>query len=118
MGSIARLIFGLPGAALMTALLFLIMSNMIRQDVQLDEVREAMSIDITQQLKDTALNSSKQIQRPTLDTPPRAQQPISGSSARRTAASTGRRRVRSNAGSISRRSSTTKPSGDAACRRP
>ncbi|NWG70893.1 MAG: TonB family protein [Parvularculaceae bacterium] len=70
MGSIARLIFGLPGAALVTAALFLIMSNMIRQDVQLEEEKAAINIDITQQLKDTEINANKQFKRPTLDTPP------------------------------------------------
>jgi len=70
MGAIARLIFGLPGAALVTAALFLIMANMIRQDVQLEEEKAAINIDITQQLKDTDINSNKEFKRPTLDTPP------------------------------------------------
>jgi protein TonB len=70
MGSLARLTFGLPGAALVTAALFLIMSNMVRQDVQLEDEKTALNIDITQQLKDTDLNASKQFKRPTLDTPP------------------------------------------------
>lgn len=70
MGSLARLIFGLPGAAIVTAALFLIMSAMVRQDAQLADERDALSINITQQLKDTDLNSSKQFKRPTLDTPP------------------------------------------------
>jgi protein TonB len=71
MGSLARLIFGLPGAALVTATLFLIMAGMIRQDVKLEEEKDALNINITQQLKDTDLsNSNKQFKRPTLDTPP------------------------------------------------
>jgi protein TonB len=70
MGSLARLIFGLPGAAIVTAALFLIMSAMVRQDAQLAEERDAVSISITQQLKDTDLDANKQFKRPTLDTPP------------------------------------------------
>ena len=70
MGSIVRMILGVPGAALVTAALFLTMSWMIKQDAQLSEERDAISIDITQQLKDTDLNSNKQFKRPVLDTPP------------------------------------------------
>jgi protein TonB len=70
MGSLARLIIGLPGAALVTAILFLAMTAMIRQDAQLDEERNAVKIDITAQLKDTDVNANKQFKRPTLDTPP------------------------------------------------
>ena len=70
MGSIARLILGLPGAAFVTVMLFLAMANMVRQDVRLEEEKDAISIDITQQLKDTNLDANKQFKRPTLDTPP------------------------------------------------
>lgn len=71
MGSLARLLFGLPGAAIVTAALFLIMSAMVKQDAQLADEKDALSINITQQLKDTDLNNAnKQFKRPTLDTPP------------------------------------------------
>jgi len=70
MGSAIRLILGVPGAAIVTALLFLAMAWMIKQDAQLDEEKAALNINITQQLQDTDLSSSKEFKRPTLDTPP------------------------------------------------
>ena len=71
MGSAVRLFIGIPGAFLVTALLFLFMSAMIRQPVQLNEAQDAVSINITAQIEDTQLNNaSKDFQRPTLDAPP------------------------------------------------
>jgi protein TonB len=70
MGSLIRLIFGIPGAAIVTMLLFLAMAYMIKQDAQLAEEREALKINITQQLKDSDLNANQEFKRPTLDTPP------------------------------------------------
>jgi protein TonB len=70
MGSLIRLIFGIPGAAIVTTLLFLAMAYMIKQDAQLAEEREALNINITQQLKDSDLNANQEFKRPTLDTPP------------------------------------------------
>lgn len=70
MGSLFRLIFGVPGAAIVTTLLFLAMAYMIKQDAQLAEEREALNINITQQLKDSDLNANQEFKRPTLDTPP------------------------------------------------
>ncbi|MCB2096730.1 MAG: energy transducer TonB [Parvularculaceae bacterium] len=70
MGSAIRLIFGIPGAAVVTALLFLAMAYMIKQDAKLDEEKAALNINITQQLQDTDLSSTKDFKRPTLDTPP------------------------------------------------
>jgi len=71
MGSAIRLILGVPGAAIITALLFLAMAWMIKQDAQLEEERDALNINITQQLQDTDLSSAnKEFKRPTLDTPP------------------------------------------------
>jgi protein TonB len=69
-GSLFRLIFGVPGAAIVTTLLFLAMAYMIKQDAQLAEEREALNINITQQLKDSDLNANQEFKRPTLDTPP------------------------------------------------
>lgn len=70
MGSLTRLIFGIPGAALITAALFLSMAYMIRQTAKLDEEKEAVSIEITAQMQDTEISANKQFKRPTLDTPP------------------------------------------------
>lgn len=70
MGSAIRLILGVPGAAIVTGLLFLAMAWMIKQDADLGEEREALNISITQQLQDTNLTSNKEFKRPTLDTPP------------------------------------------------
>jgi len=71
MGSFLRLILGLPGAALVTSMLFLFMYAMIQGPVRLDEEKSAIKIDITAQLQDTDLsNANKEFKRPTLDTPP------------------------------------------------
>jgi protein TonB len=71
MGSAIRFVLGVPGAAIITALLFLAMAYMIKQNAQLDEERDALNINITQQLQDTDLsNANKDFKRPTLDTPP------------------------------------------------
>jgi protein TonB len=70
MGSLGRLIFGIPGAAIVTAALFLAMAYLIRQQAQLDEERDAISIEITAQLQDSDINANKEFKRPTLDTPP------------------------------------------------
>ncbi len=71
MGSAIRLILGIPGAAIVTGLLFLAMAWMIKQDAKLDEERDALNINITQQLQDTDLSrANKDFKRPTLDTPP------------------------------------------------
>ena len=71
MGPLIRFIFGLPFAAIVTTALFLIMSAMIRQDIELEEERDALNINITAQLQDTDLsNANKDFKRPTLDTPP------------------------------------------------
>ncbi len=71
MGSILRLIIGLPIAAVVTAGLFLIMGALISGQVRLEEEKEAIKIDITAQLQDSTLNNNAtQAKRPTLDTPP------------------------------------------------
>ena len=71
MGSLGRLIFGIPGAAIVTAALFLAMAYMIKQQAKLDDERDAVSIDITAKLQDTDIgNANKEFKRPTLDTPP------------------------------------------------
>lgn len=71
MGSTIRLAVGFPVAAIVTIILFLIMSAMIRQNIKLEEEKAAVKIDITAQLQDTDLsNAAKDFKRPTLDTPP------------------------------------------------
>ncbi len=71
MGSAVRLFVGVPAAALVTGLLFLFMSAMIRQQVRLDEEQNAVNISITAQIQDTDLTSiNKEFKRPTLDAPP------------------------------------------------
>lgn len=71
MGSAARLIIGIPAAGLVTGLLFLFMSAMIRQPLNLQEDAEAVNINITAQIEDSDLsNANKEFKRPTLDAPP------------------------------------------------
>ncbi len=70
MGSSIRLAVGFPIAAIVTVVLFLIMSAMIRQNIQLEEEKAAVKIDITAQLQDTDLTKAADFKRPTLDTPP------------------------------------------------
>lgn len=71
MGSAVRLFIGIPVAAIVTGLLFLFMSAMIRQQVRLDEEQQAVNINITAQLQDSDLTSiNKEFKRPTLDAPP------------------------------------------------
>lgn len=71
MGSLIRLILGVPGAALVTALLFLFMAAMIRSELRLEEAEDPANINITAQLEDTDVNqANKEFKRPTLDAPP------------------------------------------------
>lgn len=70
MGSLARLVFGLPGAVVVTVGLFLLMGALIRGDLRLNEERQAPNIRITEQIQDTDLRARQDFQRPTLDTPP------------------------------------------------
>ncbi|MEQ8178754.1 MAG: energy transducer TonB [Amphiplicatus sp.] len=71
MGSFARLIIGVPVAIIVTAILFLIMSGLIRQDVKLEEEKDSLKLNITAQIQDTDIsNINKEFKRPTLDTPP------------------------------------------------
>lgn len=71
MGSLIRLILGVPGAIVVTGLLFLFMSAMIRQEAKLDEEKDAVSINITAKMQDTdPTRASQEIKRPTLDAPP------------------------------------------------
>ncbi|WDI32245.1 energy transducer TonB [Hyphococcus flavus] len=71
MGSFFRLFVGVPGAVVVTVGLFLLMAELIRNDLKLDEERDALNLSITSQIDDTDLNSANQeFKRPTLDAPP------------------------------------------------
>lgn len=71
MGSLFRLLIGVPGAAFVTGFLFLFMAAMIRQDVRLNEETDAIDINITAQIQDSDTSqANKEFKRPTLDTPP------------------------------------------------
>ena len=71
MGSLIRLVIGIPGAFFVTGVLFLLMAALIKQDAVLDEEKAALNINITAKLEDSQLNNSRQdIKRPTLDAPP------------------------------------------------
>lgn len=71
MKSFGRLFTGLPGAVIVTAILFLILAALIRQDqsVQLTE-DQSVEINVTRQLEDTSLQQQAEFQRPVLDEPP------------------------------------------------
>jgi len=71
MGSLIRLIIGVPGAVIVTGGLFLFMAAMIRQDPRLNEEEDAININITAQIDDTDINNAnREFKRPTLDAPP------------------------------------------------
>ncbi|WP_375203582.1 energy transducer TonB [Hyphococcus sp.] len=71
MGSLIRLIIGVPGAVIVTGGLFLFMAAMIRQETRLNEEEDAININITAQIDDTDINNAnRDIKRPTLDAPP------------------------------------------------
>lgn len=71
MNNLIRLVTGLPGAVIVTALIFLILGTVIaaRQDVQLSDDR-SIQINVTRQLQDTADQRAEDFQRPVLDQPP------------------------------------------------
>ena len=70
MGSMVRLIVGIPLSVLVTGALFLLMASLIKQELRLEDAQDAISIKITQQIDDTELNANQEIKRPTLDAPP------------------------------------------------
>ena len=71
MGSMVRLIVGVPLSLLVTGALFLLMASLIKQELRLDEEKDAINIKITQQIDDTDLNSAnREIKRPQIDAPP------------------------------------------------
>ncbi len=71
MGSLFRLLIGIPGAVIVTGGLFLFMAAMIRSDLRLEDEQDAVNIRITQQIEDSDLNNAnREFKRPTLDAPP------------------------------------------------
>lgn len=71
MGSFVRLIVGVPGAVVVTGLLFLFMAAMIKSDLRLEEEKDAINLNITAQIDDTDINNAnREFKRPTLDAPP------------------------------------------------
>lgn len=71
MGSLIRLIVGVPGAVVVTVGLFLLMGALIKGPTRLEDEKQAINIDVTAQMDDTDLNSAnKEFKRPTLDAPP------------------------------------------------
>ncbi|MEX2499723.1 MAG: energy transducer TonB [Wenzhouxiangellaceae bacterium] len=71
MNNLIRLITGLPGAVVVTALIFLVLAAVIsnRENVELSEDR-SVQINVTRQLQDTADRRTEDFQRPVLDQPP------------------------------------------------
>lgn len=71
MSNLLRLLFGLPGAIIVTVGLFLLLATVItqRQDVQLDD-DVSMEITVTRQIEDRADQRMEEFQRPVLDQPP------------------------------------------------
>lgn len=67
----ARIVTGLPGAFVVTLLIFLLLATVIsqQQDVVLDEDR-SVQINVTRQLDDTADQSAQDLERPVMDQPP------------------------------------------------
>ena len=71
MVALLRTLLGLPAAIVITGGLFLFMAAMIRQDVRLEQEKDAVNINITAQRSDTDLSDfSNQIKPPKIDTPP------------------------------------------------
>lgn len=67
----SRLSTGLPGAVIVTAILFLILAALIsqNQEVRLTE-DNSVDINVTRQLEDTTLQQQAEFKRPVLDQPP------------------------------------------------
>ena len=71
MGSLFRMLVGIPGAVIVTGGLFLFMAAMIQGPTRLDEEKDSININITAQIDDSDVNNAnREFKRPTLDTPP------------------------------------------------
>jgi periplasmic protein TonB len=71
MNTLIRLATGIPGAVIVTTLIFLLLASVIarHQDVQLDEDR-SVQINVTRQIEDRSMQRPEDFQRPVLDQPP------------------------------------------------
>ncbi|MFU8830630.1 MAG: energy transducer TonB [Wenzhouxiangella sp.] len=71
MNTLLRLGTGLPGAVIVTTLIFLLLASVIarHQDVQLDDDR-SVQINVTRQIEDRSMQRQEDFQRPVLDQPP------------------------------------------------
>lgn len=71
MSHVTRFLLGIPGAALVTLVLFAILAAFIRQDqdIELGEAR-AVQIDLGRQIQDTVVDRLEDLRRPVLDQPP------------------------------------------------
>ena len=70
MGSIIRLVIGIPVAGIVVGALFLLMAGLIKSELKIDEKKEPPNIQIGQQIDDTELTDTRKFDRPTLDNPP------------------------------------------------
>lgn len=71
MGGIIRAIVGLPVAGVVVGFLFLVMWLQIRPgEIELEEGREPVNINITRQIEDSAVRNERRFERPKLDAPP------------------------------------------------
>lgn len=71
MGSLIRVIMGVPGAMLVTVALFLTMYSLINKSVELEEQRDIVKIDINAKVPDVdVIENLSDLERPELDTPP------------------------------------------------
>lgn len=78
MGSLIRAIVGIPGAAIVTAVIFLFMWGLVKPEYkELPPEREPVSIELGAQLKDSTEQVNRaQFERPNVDTPPPPPQAI------------------------------------------
>jgi protein TonB len=71
MGSIIRLVIGVPVAAAVVLFLFLVMWSQIRPgELPASEEREPVNISITNQIEDSEIQNQRRFERPKLDAPP------------------------------------------------
>ena len=71
MGSILRLLIGIPAAVIVVGALFLVMWGLIADsDVEVGEERDPVNISINQKLQDTELVDTRKFEKPVLDDVP------------------------------------------------
>ena len=71
MGSLIRIIFGVPGAMVVTLTLFLVMNALISGTPELEDERDAVKIDINAKVPEIdEIAELTELERPVLDAPP------------------------------------------------